>query len=157
SRLFLGVKLECAQCHNHPFASWKRDQFWTYAAFFAGLQARQQGNFFLPAPERPDKRELTVPGTERVVKARFLAGSEPKWQDGVAARATLAGWMTAKDNPYFARAAVNRMWAYFFGTGLVDPVDEMVGTEHVASHPELLDEMARQFAAHDFDLKFLIR
>jgi hypothetical protein len=157
SRLFLGVKLECAQCHNHPFASWKRDQFWTYAAFFAGLQARQQGNRFNPRPEDLAKRELTVPGTERVVKARFLDGSEPKWQDGVAARATLAEWMTAKDNPYFARAAANRMWAYFFGTGLVEPVDEMVGTEHAASHPELLDELAGQFAAHDFDLKFLIR
>ncbi len=65
--------------------------------------------------------------------------------------------MTAPDNPYFARAAVNRLWAYFFGTGLVEPVDEMVGANSDASHPELLDLLAREFAAHEFDMKFLIR
>jgi hypothetical protein len=65
--------------------------------------------------------------------------------------------MTAPNNPYFARSAVNRLWAYFFGTGLVDPVDEMVGGDHHPSHPELLDLLAHEFAAHRFDVKFLIR
>jgi hypothetical protein len=157
SRLFLGVKIECAQCHNHPFASWKRDQFWSYAAFFAGLQRQGQGDFVAAGRESADKRELTIPGTERVVQAAFLDGKQPKWNFKTSARATLADWMTAKDNPYFARAAVNRMWGYFFGSGILDPVDEMVGGEHTPSHPELLDELARQFAAHDFDLKFLLR
>jgi hypothetical protein len=157
SRLFLGVKLECAQCHNHPFADWKRDQFWSFAAFFGGIESRRQGDFTQPTREVADRRELTIPGTDRVVQAKFLDGAEPKWKFKVGARVTLADWLTAKDNPYFARATVNRLWAYFLGTGLIDPVDEMVGTEHVASHPELLDELAGQFAAHDFDLKFLIR
>jgi hypothetical protein len=157
SRLFLGVKIECAQCHNHPFAQWKRDQFWSYAAFFAGLQRQGNGDFVAAGREVPDRRELTIPGTERVVQAAFLDGTQPKWKYNTSARATLADWMTAKDNPYFARAAVNRLWAYFFGAGLIDPVDEMVGGEHPASHPELLDELARQFTVHDFDLKFLIR
>jgi hypothetical protein len=157
SRLFLGVKIECAQCHNHPFAEWKREQFWGFAAFFAGLQRQGQGDFVAAARETADRRELTIPGTERVVQATFLDGKEPQWKSKTSARATLAEWMTSKDNPYFARAAVNRMWGYFFGTGIVDPIDEMVGGEHTPSHPELLDELARQFAAHDFDLKFLIR
>ncbi len=157
SRLFLGVKIECAQCHNHPFAQWKRDQFWSYAAFFASLQRQGNGDFVAAGREVGDRRELTIPGTERVVQAAFLDGKQPKWKFNTSARATLADWMTSKDNPYFARAAVNRLWGYFFGAGIIDPVDEMVGGEHPASHPELLDELARQFAAHNFDLKFLIR
>jgi hypothetical protein len=157
SRLFLGVRLECAQCHNHPFASWKRDQFWGYAAFFAGLQRQGNGDFVQPGREVSDRRELTIPGTEKVVQAKFLDGAEPQWKPRASARETLADWMTAADNPYFARAAVNRLWGYFFGTGLVDPVDDMVGSERIPSHPELLDELAREFAAHHYDLKFLIR
>jgi hypothetical protein len=157
SRLFLGVRLECAQCHNHPFASWKREQFWGYAAFFAGLQRQGAGDFAVPGRELTDRRELTIPGTEKVVQARFLDGAEPRWKARASARETLADWMTSADNPYFARAAVNRLWGYFFGTGLVDPVDDMVGSERVPSHPELLDDLAREFAAHHFDLKFLIR
>ncbi|HEY7153356.1 MAG TPA: DUF1549 and DUF1553 domain-containing protein [Gemmataceae bacterium] len=157
SRLFLGVKIECAQCHNHPSAEWKREQFWGLAAFFAGLQRQGQGDFVGAGREAADRRELTIPGTDRVVQAAFLDGKEPKWKYNTSARATLADWMTSKDNPYFARAAVNRLWGYFFGTGIVDPVDEMVGGENAPSHPELLDELARQFAEHNFDLKFLIR
>jgi hypothetical protein len=157
SRLFLGVKIECAQCHNHPFADWKRDQFWGFAAFFAGLQRQGNGDFVAAGREVADRRELTIPGTERVVQAAFLDGKQPKWKYNTSARDTLAGWMTARDNPYFARAAVNRLWSYFFGTGIIDPIDEMVGGEHPASHPELLDDLARAFVEHDFDLKFLIR
>src|SRR5438552_17507311 len=67
SRMFLGVRLECAQCHNHPFANWKRDQFWSYAAFFAGIQRQNQGDFVAPGRESLDKREIAVPGTDRIV------------------------------------------------------------------------------------------
>jgi len=157
ARLFMGVRLECAQCHNHPFADWKREQFWSLAAFFSGVRAQQQADFIAPAPETPDKREIAIPGTDRVVQARYLDGSEPRWKFKESTRSTLADWLTQADNPYFARATVNRMWFWFFGTGLVEPVDDMVGGETQASHPELLDELAREFAAHHFDLKFLIR
>jgi hypothetical protein len=157
SRLFLGVRLECAQCHNHPMASWKRDQFWSLAAFFAGVQRQKQGDNVRPGRERFDKHEIAVPGTDRIVQAVFLDGKEPRFKFKVNPRQTLADWLTARDNPYFARASVNRIWAYFFGIGLIDPVDEMVGSDHVASHPELLDELARAFTAHRYDLKYLIR
>jgi Protein of unknown function (DUF1549)/Protein of unknown function (DUF1553) len=157
SRLFLGVRLECAQCHNHPFATWKREQFWGYATFFAGVQSENPGAVAIPRQEMLDKRALTIPGTDRLVQARFLDGGEPAFRDNVSPRETLAEWMTAPDNPYFARAAVNRLWFHLFGTGLIDPVDEMVGADHAASHPELLDELARSFADHRFDLKFLLR
>jgi hypothetical protein len=156
SRLFLGVKIECAQCHNHPFAQWRREQFWSFAAFFAGLQRQGNGDFVAVGRELADRRELPLPGSERIVQAAFLDGIQPKWKSNASARVTLAEWMTRKDNPYFARAAVNRLWGYFFGRGIIDPVDEMAGGEHEASHPELLDELAQPFAEHNFDLKFLI-
>jgi hypothetical protein len=157
ARVFLGVSVECAQCHNHPFADWKREQFWGLAAFFSGLKSRRTMDVILPDGDDADKHELTIPGTGKVIRARFLDGKEPQWTKKAASRATLAAWVTAHDNPYFARAAVNRLWAYFLGTGLVEPVDEMVGSNSTSSHPELLDLLARELAAHEFDLKFLIR
>jgi hypothetical protein len=156
SRLFLGVKLECAQCHRHPFAPWTREQFWGLAAFYSGLpQPRQPGVAGRPQT-RSSGREIRIPGTDKVVRARFPDGKEPAWTDGTDPRTILASWVTAPDNPYFARAAVNRLWGYFFGTGLVDPVDDL-GADNPASHPELLDELARQFTEHHFDLKLLVR
>jgi hypothetical protein len=156
SRLFLGVKIECAQCHNHPFAKWKREQFWEYAAFFAGLQ-RDGQNFFGTFRELNDRREIAIPNTTQVVQAGFLDGTEPRWKYKVGPRVTLADWVTSAENPYFAKAAANRLWAHFFGVGIVDPVDDLADEKAEPSHPELLDELARQFASHKFDLKFLIR
>ena len=156
SRVFLGVRLECAQCHNHPFAKWKREEFWGLAAFFAGVQKQGPEDGFGAIREIASRRELPIPGTEKIVKAAFLDGPAPNWKGKAEPREVLADWVTSPQNPYFARAAVNRAWARFFGTGLVDPVDDM-GGETLPSHPALLDELATQFASHDFDLKFLIR
>ncbi|HVS34296.1 MAG TPA: DUF1549 domain-containing protein [Gemmataceae bacterium] len=157
ARLFLGVKIECAQCHNHPFGDWKREQFWSYAAFFAGIQGQQRGNVVAGASEDMSKHELTIPTLNKTVQAAFLDGKKPDWSAQPNGREALADWMTASDNPYFARAAVNRMWYYFLGAGLTDPVDELAGGQGVASHPEILDELARQFIAHKYDLKYLMR
>ncbi|HEY1338072.1 MAG TPA: DUF1549 and DUF1553 domain-containing protein, partial [Bryobacteraceae bacterium] len=157
ARLFLGVKLECAQCHNHPFAPWKQQQFWEFAAFFAGLEVKRgPGGRIFAVRDFPDRHTLHMAGSGKEVAARFLEGSAPKWTPAVSTRGTLAAWLTAEDNPYFARNAVNRLWSHFFGIGLVQPVDDF-GGDNDPSHPELLDELARQFAAHDFDMKFLIR
>jgi hypothetical protein len=156
ARVFLGVSVECAQCHNHPFAKWKREQFWSFAAFYSGMQSQRVMDFLLPGKEIPDRKQLTIPGTDKVVQARFLDETEPAWKADVATRAVLAEWVTSPTNPYFSRTAVNRAWAYFFGTGLVEPVDEMVGASTTSSHPELLELLAKEFAAHQFDMKFLI-
>jgi hypothetical protein len=157
ARTFLGINVECAQCHDHPNASWKREQFWSYAAFFTGVKSKRTMDLVLPQQEEVGKRDIKMPGSARVLQARFLDGGKPKWRDKISSRTTLAEWMTAPNNPYFARAAVNRLWAYFFGAGLIDPVEEMVGGDRAASHPELLDLLAQEFAAHQFDTKFLIR
>jgi hypothetical protein len=156
TRLLLGVKLECAQCHDHPHDHWTRKQFWEYAAFFSGLRADSMGDFITAVREDPERRSLKIPGKDQVVNARFLDGSEPAWQAETRARTALAQWITDARNPYFAREAANRLWADFFGVGLIEPVDE-VSDENPPSHPELLNELARQFIAHKFDIKFIVR
>jgi hypothetical protein len=154
ARLFLGVRVECAQCHDDPFGKWTREDFWGLASFFAGI--RPVSSIYQPLSELSDRRELAIPGTERVAQAHFLDGSRPRWKYKVGARTTLAEWMTARDNPYFSRAIVNRMWEHFFGMGLVDPVDDF-RDDNPPSHPELLEELAQEFVQQDFDLRFLIR
>src|SRR5262249_31533348 len=144
------------QCHDHPFAKWTRQQFWEYAAFFANFDVETRNNFIGRVREIKDRREIAISGGTRIVQAGFLDGAQPRWKCDGGSREILADWMTRPDNPFFARAAVNRMWAYYFGTGLVEPVDDL-RDENPPSHPELLAELARQFAAHRFDLKFLIR
>jgi Protein of unknown function (DUF1553) len=91
-----------------------------------------------------------------VVRARFLQGQEPTFKPGDNSREIVADWLVSPTNPYFARAGVNRIWSYFFGIGLTDPVDEQ-GDHNLPSHPELLDELARQFTDHGYDLKYLVR
>jgi Protein of unknown function (DUF1553)/Protein of unknown function (DUF1549) len=148
ARLFLGVKLECAQCHDdRSGGNWSREQFWELAAFFTRLSGQ---------PARGTEPEITIPGLKRTVKARFPTGAKPNFSREATPQVTLAGWVTAPDNPWFARATVNRLWAYLLGTGLVEPVDEF-GAHNPPSHPELLDELAAQFVAHRYDLKYLLR
>jgi hypothetical protein len=158
SRVFLGIRLECAQCHNHPFASWKRDQFWSLAAFFADVPPQGTENTFVSRrdPDAAPRRELTIPGSKKVVKATHLDGSTPAWRPRAETREILAEWVTAPDNPYFARAIVNRVWARFFGLGLIEPMDDLEGSAG-AELSGLLDELAGQFRAHGYKLKFLIR
>src|SRR5262249_5716968 len=156
ARLFLGVQLDCAQCHDHPFAKWSRDQFWGLAGFFAGIETTQPNAFFAPLREVFDRRELVIPNTDRVVQATFLDDQEPDWKPRTSSRVTLAEWITNKENAFFARATANRMWGYIFGTGVYEPVDDFTD-EHRPSHPEMLDELAKAFADSGFDLKFLLR
>ena len=157
SRMFMGIRIECAQCHNHPYDGWKQEQFWGYAAFFAGIERINQtdGNIG-QVKEVFDRRELTIPERDAVVQATYLDGTQPQWKTRVSSRRTLADWITSKRNPYFAKSTVNRLWGHFFGIGIVEPVDDFGGTNK-PSHPELLDELAEDFVAHDFDLKHIIR
>jgi hypothetical protein len=153
ARIFLGIRIECAQCHDHPFAPWKQEQFWQFAAFFSGLVPSAEVPY--PTKDDPKAREIAIPNKGKIVPARFPDGNEPEWKEGVATRQILADWMTSPSNPYFARTAVNRMWAVFFGAGLVEPVDDTADAK--ADPAALLDELAKAFAESKFDLKHLIR
>jgi len=156
ARTFLGIRLECAQCHNHPFDHWKREEFWGLAAFFAGVSKQGKDDAYGPIREVADRREVVIPETKKIVKAAFLDSTKPQWGRRASGRELLAEWITKPDNPYFARAAVNRVWARFFGTGIVEPVDDL-RPDNPPSHPELLDLLAREFRSHGYELKYLIR
>lgn len=156
ARVFLGVKLECAQCHAHPFAKWTREQFWEFAAFFNGInpqQFRQPGRV---VPANLGRREILIPGTKTVVKAKYLDGKLPAWKDSDDSRTILANWIVSPENPYFAKATVDMVWQYFFGVSLLEPIIEPHEDSPI-THPELLELLARELIDHKFDLKFLIR
>lgn len=167
SRTFLGVQLQCAQCHNHPFTGWKQTEYWGMAAFFMKVKADAPRNN-QPGPvgvsevaaqgarPRANGGLLMRPEATKVVPAKFLGGAEPKIDAADPARPVLAKWLTATDNPYFARAMVNRMWAQFFGKGFVNPIDDMHDA-NTPANPELFKELTQQFKANGHDLKFLIR
>ncbi|TWU01658.1 DUF1549 and DUF1553 domain-containing protein [Neorhodopirellula pilleata] len=166
SRVFLGMRLECAQCHDHPFEPWTQKDFWSYAAFFAQI-SRPKGDLesvsTLMRVQDVDRGEVMLPDTEVVIQPRFLGQSAAEQQDDASAaddlsprRQRLANWLTGPDNPYFARATVNRVWSHMFGRGIVDPVDDFGDNNHPVS-PELLDTLASQFIESEFDLKTLIR
>jgi hypothetical protein len=157
SRAFLGIKLDCAQCHAHPFASWTREQFWELAAFFVGTPApapRPGAAQFVPGTA--GGRQIQIPNTNKTVKARFLTGAEPKWEAASDSRKVLVDWIVTADNPYFARAMADHLWTYLMGSSLLDPIVEPADDGRIA-HAELLDDLAQQLALHRFDMRFLLR
>ncbi len=158
SRIFLGMQVQCAQCHDHPFSHWRRHEFWALAAFFSNLQPAAPEGEAAETPTAVSAAGLSikVPETDLVVEAKFLDGSPPQLRSGEDPRLALSRWVTSRDNPYFARAAVNRLWDHFFGRGFVDPVDDL-DEANPPVYPELFAEVARQFIAHDCDLKYLVR
>lgn len=159
ARVFLGVKIECAQCHAHPFAKWSKEQFWEFAAFYSAPAfnpPRPVGQQPLPKVAFTPGREILIPGTDKVVKAKFLNGKEPNWEGSTNSRRTLAEWITTKENPYFARAMADHLWSYLMGVSLLEPIMEPSDDSPV-THPELLDDLARALIENNFDSKFLIR
>ncbi len=163
TKLFLGVQLQCAQCHNHPFTKWKQDEYWGMAAFFLKVQARQPGPMMVAKglTAGVEEREMPrnrrgLPDSAKLVPAKFLGGAEARVSPREPLRPVLAAWLTSPENPYFSRAMVNRTWAQLFGRGFVNPVDDMHDA-NPPSHPELLADLAKEFAAGGFDLKNLYR
>lgn len=159
ARVFLGVRLECAQCHDHPFAKWSQANFWELAAFYSGMQPNQQrpvgAGQQVVVLKNPGK-EIKIPGKEKVVKAKFPTGEPPLWQEGKDAREILASWVASPRNPYFARTAANRLWAHCFGAGLLDPCDDEPTDDNPIRHPDLLADLTQQFIANEFDMKHLL-
>lgn len=156
TRLFLGVRLECAQCHNHPFDKWTQEQFWNQAAFFAGVQRKGRGPF-APVLEKAETRTIALAtDATKTVPVLYLDGGDPAIAEQERPRDKLAKWMTARENPFFARATVNRVWGQLLGRGIVDPVDDF-HDGNPPSHPELLDLLAAEFTASDYNLTDLYR
>ena len=162
SRAFLGMRLECAQCHDHPFEPWTQDDFWSYAAFFARI-SRPKGELenvsTVMQVRDVDRGDVMIPETTDIVEPKFLGESIEDIDTSNTLpprRQRLAKWLTGPENPYFARATVNRVWHHLFGRGIVDPVDDF-GELNEAVSPELLDTLASQFIDSGFDLRTLVR
>ena len=148
SELFMGARLRCANCHNHPLDKWTQDDYHGLAAIFAKIESDQIIKV-KPSAEviHPATREKAVP---RIPGNRFLPA------DVADGRAELVAWLTGQDNPYFAEAIVNRLWKAMMGRGLVEPVDDFRAT-NPATHPELLTELADDFVANGYDLRHALR
>jgi hypothetical protein len=157
AQLFLGLRIQCARCHHHPFEKWSQQDYYGFQAFFSQV-GRKKG--YVQNQERvfhrPGVAQAQNPKTKSMVKPTGL-GSQP--MEIVATddpRQALVSWVSDPANPFFAKALVNRYWKHFFGRGLVDPEDDMRVT-NPASNPELLDRLAQDFIDHQFDLKHLVR
>jgi hypothetical protein len=174
SRLFLGVRLECCQCHNHPFTTLKQTDFWGMAAFFTTTHVQHGGKKdtatpvihdsgtvgkrsrkAVDLPVAPNPGSIVIPDTKNQVVRATVLGGRPTSQVA-ALRQGLASWTTSRQNPYFARAAVNKLWANFFGRGFVNPVDD-IRPESTNYHPDVLQLLSREFVASGYDLKYLVR
>jgi hypothetical protein len=181
-RLFWGVQLRCAECHDHPFARWKQADFWGTAAFFSrtrkGYSEGKNPNGWTlteSAPEEPaallTPRTWVPPGVAgpailapasagksagKVIQAKYLGGADAGWKDDGPFRERFAQWAASAKNPWFAANAANRLWAKFFTRGLVMPLDGFNG-ENQPSHPELLAVLSRELVDSGFDLKHVIR
>jgi Protein of unknown function (DUF1549)/Protein of unknown function (DUF1553) len=158
SMLFLGVRMQCARCHHHPFEKWSQDDYYGMVAFFTRLGSKNSQEFGLFGREtviylRPTG-EATHPRKGGVVKPHPLGGKV--MDDPFDRRRKLAEWMTSPENRFFARNFANRFWAYFMGRGLVEPLDDMRST-NPASNPELLDTLADELVKAKFDVKQFLR
>jgi len=181
SRIFLGTQLACAQCHDHPKDKWTQLDFYGMAAFFARLVVIDNGKKFSVGEKRTGEVMFTGPAIDqkpgqkgKPVGAKFLGGldlqepalpkdfkelprgAKPTQKPDFSRKEKLTEWLAAADNPYFTRAAVNRMWGQFMRHGLVHPVDNL-SAENSASHPELLVLLEEQFKKHKYDMKWFIR
>jgi len=165
AQVFLGLRLACAQCHHHPFEKWSQDDYWGLAAFFGRVQRKtiilagqetngQQRTSYAVAVRRDGSVANKRTGQPAQIKP--LDGEVMNVPPGQDPRQLLADWLARKDNPFFARAVVNRYWAHFFGRGIVDPPDDMRVT-NPPSNEALLDALAQDFIEHGYSLKHLIR
>lgn len=161
AQLFMGVRMQCARCHNHPGENWTQDDYYSLAAFFARIQYRD-GPFFVGIYDK-EETVLTKPDAEVVhprtgtrMRPKFPGGPLPDLARGEDRRDAFARWLTAPDNPFFARVSANRIWFQLLGRGIVDPVDDFRST-NPPSVPALLDALAADLVKHRFDRKHLIR
>jgi mono/diheme cytochrome c family protein len=154
AQVFMGTRIQCAQCHNHPFDRWTMDDYYSFASFFAQVKRK-------PA-EDPRERviydeggEIQNPVTKQNMTPKFLGGPRPELKDQ-SRRESVANWLASPENPWFAKNVVNIVWAHFNGVGIVDPVDD-VRVSNPPSNPELLNALAEKFVSYNYDFKKLVR
>jgi hypothetical protein len=155
AQIFMGMRIQCAQCHNHPFDRWTLDDYYGFSAFFSQVGRKNAEDPREKIIYDKGEGEVKHPVGGRTMEPKFLGGevADVKGKDR---REVLADWLVSPQNPYFARNLANMVWAHFFGRGIIDPVDD-VRVSNPASNPELLDALARKFVEYKYDFKKFVR
>jgi hypothetical protein len=156
AQVFLGLRLQCAKCHHHPYERWSQDDYYGLAGFYTRLGRKSFGE----PPPYFTSPNVTIgeshPVTGKPIEPKYLDGEVARFSTEEDPRHALVDWMSKPDNPFYAKTLVTRFWGHFFGRGLVQEVDDMRET-NPPSNPELLDALAREFLAHQFDVKHIIK
>jgi len=157
AQLFLGIRIQCAKCHNHPFERWSQDNYYGIAAAFSRVGRKPGGN----AKEEEvvfmqSSGEIQQPRTGKTMKVHLLLKGDVNVPDDVDRREVFAKWLTDPNNPFFAKTCVNRIWGHLMGRGIVEPVDDFRDS-NPPSNARLLDELARQFVQHGYSAKWVMR
>ncbi len=164
AQLFLGVRMQCAKCHNHPFERWTQDDYYGLAAVFARVKHKPDPELGPKPPANTPAAEVvlaardgevTQPRTGKVMKPHFPGAGDADVKPGHDRREAFADWLTKPDNPFFAKSVANRVWFHLMGRGIVDPVDDFRDS-NPSCNDELLDALAQDFASHGFDLRHLV-
>jgi hypothetical protein len=155
AQVFMGMRIQCAQCHNHPFDRWTQDDYYHFAAFFSQVGRKQGEDYRETIVFNSGGGEVAHPVGGRRMVPKFLGGAIPDVA-GKDRRDVMAGWLASPENPYFASNMANRVWQHFFGIGIIEPVDD-VRISNPASNPELLAALAKRFTETGYDFKGLVR
>jgi hypothetical protein len=155
AQVFMGIRTQCAQCHNHPFDRWTMDDYYGFAAFFSQVGRKQAEDYRELIVFNAGGGEVSHPIGGRVMAPKFLGAAAPDLQ-GRDRRTVLAEWLTSPENPYFSQSIANRVWASLMGSGLVEPVDD-IRVSNPSSNPELMAELGRKLVEYRFDLRQLVR
>jgi hypothetical protein len=156
AQVFMGMRIQCAQCHNHPFDRWTMDDYYGFKAFFSQIGRKQTDDpqeVIIYNSKGGESRHFL---TNAVMKPKFLGGEQPEIKPGEDRRKILAEWIASPKNPYFARNISNIVWAHFFGVGIVDPVDD-VRVSNPPSNPELLDALAKNLTDYKYDFRRFVK
>lgn len=155
AQVFMGMRIQCAQCHNHPFDRWTQDDYYGFASFFSQIGRKGGEDYRETIVFNSGGGEVRHPIDNRVMTPTFLGGG-PAETAGKDRRVVLANWLASPQNPYFASNFANRVWHHFFGIGIIEPIDD-VRISNPASNPELLAELANKFTSYNYDFKQLVR
>ena len=156
AQVFMGMRIQCAQCHNHPFDRWTMDDYYGFKAFFSQIGRKNTDDpqeVIIFNNKSGESRHFL---TQAVMKPKFLGGDQPEIKPGEDRRKVLAEWLASPENPYFARNIANIMWAHFFGVGIVDPVDD-VRVSNPPSNPELLTALAKSLTDSNYDMRKMVK
>jgi hypothetical protein len=155
AQVFMGMRIQCAQCHNHPFDRWTMNDYYGFAAFFSQVGRKTGEDYRETIIYNSGRGDVRNPVTKKTMAPKFLGGAEPDVADKDR-RIVLAKWLASPDNPYFATSVANRVWEHFFGIGIVEPVDD-VRVSNPPSNPELYNALGEKFTSYKYDFKQLVR